>query len=78
MGVVRGAEEEGLNNQVVPFKSPADPRNARNAAGIHGFCAAVPSAESATNLVAAGGVARGWDPEFESALLQQRTISAAF
>src|SRR3954453_15926719 len=30
------------------------------------------SAESATNLVAAGGVARGWDPEFESALLQQR------
>jgi hypothetical protein len=29
------------------------------------------SAESATNLVAAGGVARGWDPEFESALLQQ-------
>ena len=30
------------------------------------------SAESATNLVAAGGVARGWDPEFESALLQRR------
>jgi hypothetical protein len=29
------------------------------------------SAESATNLVAAGGVARGWDSEFESALLQQ-------
>jgi hypothetical protein len=29
------------------------------------------SAESATNLVAAGGVARGWDPEFESALLQR-------
>jgi hypothetical protein len=24
------------------------------------------------NLVAAGGVARGWDPEFESALLQRR------
>ena len=30
------------------------------------------SAESATNLVAAGGVARGWDPEFESTLLQRR------
>jgi len=30
------------------------------------------SAESATNLVAAGGVARGWDSEFESALLQRR------
>jgi len=24
------------------------------------------------NLVAAGGVARGWDSEFESALLQRR------
>ena len=33
------------------------------------------SAESATNLVAAGGVARGWDSEFESALLQQRVRS---
>ena len=32
------------------------------------------SAESATNLVAAGGVARGWDPEFESALLQRRVL----
>ena len=31
------------------------------------------SAEAATNLVAAGGVARGWDSEFESALLQ-RTV----
>src|ERR1700736_5634602 len=42
-GVVRGAEEEGLDHQVVSFKSPADtPRNARNAAEIHGFCAAVP------------------------------------
>jgi ATP-dependent DNA ligase len=30
------------------------------------------SAESAMNLVAAGGVARGWDSEFESALLQRR------
>jgi hypothetical protein len=30
------------------------------------------SAEPATNLVAAGGVARGWDSEFESALLQRR------
>jgi hypothetical protein len=30
------------------------------------------SAESATNLVAAGGVVRGWDPEFESTLLQRR------
>jgi hypothetical protein len=29
------------------------------------------SAESATNLVAAGSVARGWDSEFESALLQR-------
>ena len=27
---------------MVPFKSPADPRNARNAAEIHDFCAAVP------------------------------------
>jgi hypothetical protein len=29
------------------------------------------SGESATNLVAAGSVARGWDSELESALLQQ-------
>jgi hypothetical protein len=39
--VMRNAQER-LNNQVVPFNSPADPRNARNAAGIHSFCAAVP------------------------------------
>ena len=32
------------------------------------------SAESATNLVAAGGVARGWDSEFESALLLRRVL----
>ena len=39
----RCAEEEGLNNQVVPFLrgAPPIPRHARNAAEIHGFCAAV-------------------------------------
>ena len=30
---VRGAEEEGLNNQVVPFKSPADPPQAPECCG---------------------------------------------
>src|SRR5262249_30625936 len=35
------ARREGLNHQLVPFKSPPIPRNARNAAKIHGFCAAV-------------------------------------
>jgi hypothetical protein len=43
--------------------------------GDRGFeSGSLSSAESATNLVAAGGVARGWDSEFESALLQQ-TVS---
>ena len=32
-----GTAEEGLNNQVVPFKSPADPPQCPNAAEIHGF-----------------------------------------
>ena len=36
------ARREGLNHQLVPFKSPPIPRNARNAAKIHGFCAAAP------------------------------------
>jgi IS66 C-terminal element len=40
--IPRGAEEEGLNNQVVPLKSPVDPPPCPNAAEIHGFCAAVP------------------------------------
>jgi hypothetical protein len=40
--IPRGAEEEGLNNQVVPLKSPVDPPPSPNAAEIHGFCAAVP------------------------------------
>ena len=41
-GVAQGAEEQGLNHQVVSFTSPPIPGNARNAAEIHGFCAAVP------------------------------------
>jgi hypothetical protein len=43
----------------------------RTQPGTEGSNPSPSSAESATNLVAAGGVARGWDPEFESALLQQ-------
>jgi hypothetical protein len=39
--------------------------------GTEGSNPAPSSAESATNLVAAGRVARGWDSEFESALLQR-------
>ena len=39
---VRGAEEEGLNNQVVPFKSPADPPQAPECCGNPRLCAAVP------------------------------------
>ena len=40
--------------------------------GTEGSNLASSSAESATNLVAAGRVARGWDSQFESALLQRR------
>ena len=40
--------------------------------GTKGSNQSLPSAESATNLVAARGVACGWDSEFESALLQRR------
>jgi hypothetical protein len=39
--------------------------------GTEGSNPSPSSAESATNLVTAGCVARGWDPEFESALLQR-------
>jgi transposase-like protein len=42
--------------------------------GTEGSNPSPSSAESATNLVAAGGVARGWDSEFESALLQRRVL----
>ena len=54
------------------FKSPRRyPRNARNAAEIHGFCAAVPEVRihlpparsQQRTLWLPGGVARGWDPE---------------
>ena len=64
----RGARMQCINLSGTRYahKTGGSPR------GTKGSNPAPSSAESATNLVAAGGVARGWDPEFESALLQQR------
>jgi len=67
--ITKGAEPEcnGINLSGTRYahKTGGSPR------GTKGSNPAPSSAESATNLVAAGAVARGWDPEFESALLQQ-------
>ena len=41
-GMARSAGEEGLNHQVVSFKSPADTPKCPECCGNHGFCAAVP------------------------------------
>ena len=40
--MARSAGEEGLNHQVVSFKSPADTPKCPECCGNHGFCAAVP------------------------------------
>jgi hypothetical protein len=57
-GVVRGAEEEGLNHHVVLFKRPPMPRNARNGAESHGFCAAVPEDAKAPYKFESGSLHR--------------------
>jgi hypothetical protein len=60
---VRGAEEEGLNNQVVPFKSPADPPMPgmlrKSTAFVRGTRSSNPpssSAESAKHQSLSGGL----------------------
>ena len=41
-----GTAEEGLNNQVVPFKSPADPPQCPECCGNPRLCAAVPEVQN--------------------------------
>ena len=59
-GGARACWERGVSKSVVLLTGDREGSNP-----------APSSAESATNLVAVGGLARGWDPEFESALLQR-------
>ena len=59
----------GWSFRGLPSATPRGPFRKSGTEGSNPLCS---SAESATNLVAAGGVARGWDSEFESALLQRR------